>query len=261
MPTNKDAYYFFSKTPQSGQVAQAQWSETDWIRIESVVTGPNMGITVNYASQDLLDTDVTSKSQNTVDAGDETLVVEYLSRLTGQKELADLANDKTLGKYRYRFCKRMPNAVADAGDVPLVIYGICQFGGPQNQGGGVGDFANDSYSLAFDTQRHYRQAPVTGAAPTIVTEAAITGTPTVGETLTAGSYVFDCADPFRKVTFQWNDDGNPISGATESTYTLTASETGGAITVDVTCTIVDGDGEETWGSVTSTSAATAAVSA
>ena len=58
----------------------------------------------------------------------------------------------------------------------------------------------------------------------------ITGTAQQGRTLTAG-YV-PAND--EQVTFQWNRDGEPISGAAGSTYTLTGEDVGCEITVTAT---------------------------
>jgi broad-specificity NMP kinase len=80
-----------------------------------------------------------------------------------------------------------------------------------------------------------------GPSPVVktkITAVAITGTPQVGDTLTAGSVT-----PFgATVSYQWEksstQDGTyqPISGATSSTYTLTASDQGQYLEVVATGT-------------------------
>ena len=67
--------------------------------------------------------------------------------------------------------------------------------------------------------------PLTAIAP-------ISGTATQGSTLTAGARTPAAAT----VTYQWKKDGVNIAGATGSTYTLTAAEVGGTITVTATGT-------------------------
>ena len=93
-------------------------------------------------------------------------------------------------------------------------------------------------------------SPATGA-PTI------SGTAQVGETLSADTSGIADADGFTNgaFTYQWVADDVDISGATGSTYTLTDSEEGQAIKVEVSFTDDAGNGE------TLTSAATDAVSA
>ena len=93
-------------------------------------------------------------------------------------------------------------------------------------------------------------SPATGA-PTI------SGTPQVGETLTADTSPIDDADGLTNVSYsyQWAAGGTDIDGATGASYTLTSSEQGQTIQVRVSFTD-DADNEETL-----TSIATAAVAA
>ena len=92
-------------------------------------------------------------------------------------------------------------------------------------------------------------SPATGA-PTI------TGTAQVGETLTADTSGISDADGLDDATFsyQWLADGVDISGATDSTYTLTDADEDKSVKVRVSFTDDAGNDE------TLTSAATAAVS-
>ena len=85
----------------------------------------------------------------------------------------------------------------------------------------------------------------------------IGGTPQVDQTLTADTSPIDDEDGLTSATFeyQWIAGGSDISGATGSTYTLTAGEQGQTIQVRVTFTD-DADNEETL-----TSEATEAVAA
>ena len=85
----------------------------------------------------------------------------------------------------------------------------------------------------------------------------ITGTPQVGQTLTASTSGITDADGLTNAAFsyRWTAGGSDIGGATGSTYTLTASEQGQTIQVRVSFTD-DADNEETL-----TSEATVAVAA
>ena len=83
----------------------------------------------------------------------------------------------------------------------------------------------------------------------------IDGTPRVGETLTASTSAISDEDGLTQVSYsyQWNRNNAGISGATASTYTLTASDQGATLTVRVAFTDDEGNGESL------TSAATGAV--
>ena len=120
-----------------------------------------------------------------------------------------------------------------------------------------------SFTDDADNEETLTSAPTdtVSAVPTPNTPATgaptISGTAQVGETLTANTSGIADADGLSNVsfTYQWMADDADISGATGSTYTLTDSEEGKAVKVQVSFTD-DADNEETL-----TSAATGAVAA
>ena len=71
-------------------------------------------------------------------------------------------------------------------------------------------------------------APVNTALPTI------SGTTQVGDILTASTGTWTNSPT--SYSYQWNEDGTAISGATSSSYTLVSGEVGDTITVTVTAT-------------------------
>ncbi|TJW14472.1 MAG: hypothetical protein E5W82_10880 [Mesorhizobium sp.] len=80
---------------------------------------------------------------------------------------------------------------------------------------------------------------------------AISGVPTVGLTLSCSTGIWTGTGPL-SYAYQWKADGTNISGATASTFLLTSSEVGKAITCAVSATNAAGSGS-------ATSAATSAV--
>ena len=104
------------------------------------------------------------------------------------------------------------------------------------------DDADNEESLTSEATEAVAAAPNRDAtgAPTI------SGTPQAGETLTASASDINDQDGLTNVSYeyQWIAGGSDISGATGSTYTLTASEQGQTIQVRVTFSD-DADNQET----------------
>lgn len=90
-----------------------------------------------------------------------------------------------------------------------------------------------------------------GQLPVNTVLPAITGTATVGQTLTASTGTWT-GDPTITYTRQWLRDGSPIAGATASTYVLVSADQTRKVSVTVTAT-------NSLGSASATSAQTATV--
>ena len=86
-----------------------------------------------------------------------------------------------------------------------------------------------------------------------LTTPSITGTAQVGQVLTASTPTSDNADA--TITYQWQDNGSNISGATGQTYAVVAADQGHTIRVVATATDPHG------GDISETSGATASVTA
>ena len=95
-------------------------------------------------------------------------------------------------------------------------------------GGGYGSVSIASVSVTLTDDDN--------SAPTGT--VTITGTATQGQTLTADTSGISDPDGLSNLTFsyQWKRGGNPISGATSRTYTLTQADVGAVITVTVSWT-------------------------
>jgi hypothetical protein len=89
----------------------------------------------------------------------------------------------------------------------------------------------------------------TGVAPVNTVAPVISGTPTVGQTLssTTGTWT---GNPTPTYTYQWKRNGSNIASATSSTYTLVQADATFAITCAVTGTNVVGAAEATSNSLT-----------
>lgn len=86
------------------------------------------------------------------------------------------------------------------------------------------------------------------AAPVNTVAPSISGTPTVGEELTAANGTWT-GYPAPGYSYQWNRDSAAISGATAANYTLVGADEGTNITVTVTASNSEGSASETSGPV------------
>src|SRR5690625_196524 len=77
--------------------------------------------------------------------------------------------------------------------------------------------------------------PVAGIAPSFTVDPVLSGTPTVGETLTVTNGTAG-GTPAATFSRQWLADGTEIAGATGATYTLAEDDIGQTITCVVTAT-------------------------
>ena len=99
-----------------------------------------------------------------------------------------------------------------------------------------------SFTDDDDFNERLTSSPVTIAAAPVNTAATglpvITGTPRVGETLTANTDDISDANGLANVafTYQWLADGGPISGATSQTFQLTSAQQGADVEVRVSFT-------------------------
>ncbi len=115
--------------------------------------------------------------------------------------------------------------------------------GPNGQGWLVWDDSGSVYA-----QRFVKTDALPGVKPPASTaRPAITGKPRAGKTLSCSRGRWS-HNP-TSFTYQWNDDGTPIAGATSSRYTVTTLEEGTTLTCTVTATNAGGSGSATSNSV------------
>ena len=169
------------------------------------------------------------------------------------------------------------SGIADQDGLDDVSYGYQWIAGGSDVGGATGstytltsseqgqtirvrvtftDDAGNAESLASAATAQVEARPNTPAT----SQPTITGTPQVGETLTADTSGISDDDGLTNVSYsyQWIAGGSDIGGATGSTHTLTASEQGQTIQVKVTFTD-DANNEETLTSIATAEVAAAPV--
>jgi hypothetical protein len=106
--------------------------------------------------------------------------------------------------------------------------------------GASNDFACDKSGTETDSISYNVRLLVGTVAPPVNTvPPAISGAAAVGQTLTCSNGSWD-NNP-TSFAYQWNQDGTPISGATNQTYVVGAGDQGHTLTCTVTATNDGGD--------------------
>lgn len=88
--------------------------------------------------------------------------------------------------------------------------------------------------IAYKKQSGYKEVPSADVAPENVTAPIVTGTAVVGETLTTTDGTWT-GTPEPTFSYQWYRGAIPISGATNSTYTLVQADAGN--TSNIKCVV------------------------
>ena len=166
------------------------------------------------------------------------------------------------------------SGIADADGLTNVSYAYQWFAGGTDLSGATGSTYTLTASeegktiqlrVSFTDDEGNQESLTSGATGAVEAQPnspatglpTITGTARVGETLTADTSGIADADGLTNVSYayQWFAGGTDLSGATGSTYTLTASEEGKTIQLRVSFTDDEGNQESL------TSGATGAVEA
>lgn len=245
--SNAGGKFFICTTPVPNTLTRQQYEALNWIEVTGVGSLPESGTTENIISYDTIDEDVTDKAKGLANAGDGSLEVAYNATDPGQIALRSISQTK----FKYATARVLTDA-PDALHTNTVLYNRGVVGGPTMAGGRNEDFVVETYQFGYGPQREIKVAPIVGTAPVNSAVPTITGVAQVGQTLTAHPGAWTSVDPDKVITYQWEADGAPISGATSSMYIPIVGQIGDVITVVVTCTTA-------FGADTEESAPTAAV--
>jgi len=139
-------------------------------------------------------------------------------------EATDFTSSATFGSYSSNNIFEVgPFVVTDEGDGTIAASWTGTLTNITVGGGG----SFDGTYTTFHDGTALVNTHLDGVAGRALTILATTGTPTEGQTLTAGAHLVmhaQVAEP--TVTIQWQRDGVDISGATGSTYVLQAADVG-----------------------------------
>lgn len=233
--TNAGGRVYICETPKPTDLTQEQFEALTWVEVGKVGSVGETGTETNIVSYDLLSTEVTQKQKGITNARDTP--IEVARDLTDAGQLAMRA--AALTKYQYAM-KFEDDDAPSAGYTNTITYRRGVITGPTRAGGRNEDFILDVFTLG-NNQREIVVAPESGSAPTNTTPPSITGAAlTQGAVLTAD--VGEWTGRPSSYAYQWQADtsGNGsfsnISGATSSTHTIAAGQSGDAIRVQVTAT-------------------------
>lgn len=246
--SNAASKIYVCSTPQNVALDQTGYEALTWVEVGAVGSRGEAGTMTNVLTYNTWNTAVAQKAKGVSDAGSPELEVARLPTDPGQVILRAAAAVGNNNSYAFKEL-RADGAIGATG---TVIYNRGLVMGPKRPGGRNEDFDLEVFTLAFQQQEIIVAPTSAGIAPYYTAAPAITGTATVGQTLTLGNGTW-AGDITITYTYQWYANSIAIAGATASTFVLTSTQSGTRITGRVTAT----NGA---GTASATTAPTAAVS-
>lgn len=223
--SNAASKIFVCATPQNAVLVQADYEALSWVEVGGVGSRGETGKSTNMLNYDTWGDSVIQKAKGLTDAGSPEL--ECARKPTDPGQIILRAAGAVGNNNNYAFKELRSDGVI--GGVGTVKYNRGLVAGPKSPGGRNEDFDLEVFTLAFQ-QEEIVVNPGAGGNPPVMTVApAITGTPTVGQTLTLnnGTFTGDATINYSK---QWFAGGVAIPGATAGTFVLTTAQTGKVIT-------------------------------
>ncbi len=245
---NAASKMYICETAQNVDLDQTGYEALTWVEIKAIGSRGETGISTNVLTYDTWDTTVVQKAKGMTDAGSPELELARIPTDPGQIILRTAGAVGNNNNYAFKEV-RADGAVGATG---TIIYNRGLVAGPKRPGGRNEDFDLEVFTLMFQQQEIVVNPTSAGVSPYVTAIPAITGTATVGQTLTLGNGTW-AGDATIAYTYAWYANNVQISGATASTFVLTAAQSGKRITGRVTAT----NGA---GTASSTTAPTAAVS-
>lgn len=225
--TLQGAKVSISTTSVSFPLNKAAFEALTYTEIGHVGNLGDYGVSPNVVSYNTLATQVTSKAKGVEDAGDLSIEVARVFDDAGQVLLNAAAATKLNYAVKIEYADAPSLSYSNT-----IVYAAGPVMGPQRLGGSTDDFIREAFTVGFSDQKPITVNPTLGAAPNNTVLPAISGTAQVGQTLTVLEGVWT-GDGIT-YTYQWEEDGTPIPGATSSTYVPVTGDIGAVITCVVT---------------------------
>lgn len=246
--SNAASKLYVCATAQSVGLNLAGFNALTWVEVKGLGNLGETGKSTNILTYPTWSDSVTQKAKGLTDAGSPTVECARIPTDPGQIILRTAGAVGNNSNYAFKILR----SDGASGATGTIQYNLGLVAGPTRPNGANEDFDLEVFTLALQ-QEELVVAPTSGGvAPYVTAVPAITGTATVGQTLTLGNGTWS-GDATITYTYDWFANNVQISGAAVSTYVLTSAESGKRITGRVTAT-------NSAGSAYSTTAPTAAVS-
>lgn len=245
--TNAASKVYICATAQPLNLDQSGYEALTWVEIGGVGNLGETGKTTNMVSYPTWGDSVVQKAKGLTNAGDPSLEVARIPTDAGQVILRAAAAVGNNNTYAFKIVK----ADGAVGATGTTIYNRGIVGGPTRPNGANEDFDLEVFMIALIQEEIVVNPTSAGVAPFYTAVPAITGTATVGQTLTCSTGTWS-GDATIAYSYQWYANSIAISGATASTFVLTSAQLGRRVTARVTAT-------NAAGTASSTTAPTAAV--
>lgn len=245
--SNAASKLYVCATPQNTNLNVGDYNLLTWVEIGSVGSRGETGRSTNILTYNTWNDAVVQKAKGMTDAGSPDLEVARIPTDPGQLILRAAAVVGNNNSYAFKEVR------ADGlnGGTGSIMYNRGMVSGPKRPGGRNEDFDVEVFTLALQQEEIVVDPSSAGVAPYVTAIPAITGTATVGQTLTCSTGTWS-GDATITYTYDWYANNIKIPGAAAGTFVLTSTQLGKRITARVTATNLAGI-------ASSTTAPTAAV--
>jgi hypothetical protein len=237
---NAASKIFICATAQNVELDQSDYEALTWVEIKGIGSLGETGKSTNILNYPTWDTTVTQKAKGLTDAGSPDLEVARIPTDPGQMILRAAGAVGNNNNYAIKIL-RADGTTATNGSV---MYNRGLVTGPKRPNGRNEDFDIEMFTFALQQEEIVVNPLSAGVSPYVTANPAITGTAEEGETLTVSTGTW-AGDATITYTYDWYANNVRISGATASTYELTAAEVGKRVTARVTATNASGNASAT----------------
>lgn len=245
--TNAASKIFVCATPKNIDQSLGDYTGLTWVEIKGIGNLGETGKATNILTYPTWGESVVQKGKGLTDAGSPTLEVARIPTDPGQIILRNASAVGNNDNYAFK----IQRADGTNGATGSIMYNRGMVTGPTRPNGSNEDFDVEVFTLALQQEEIVVNPASGGVAPYVTAIPAITGTATVGQTLTCSTGTWS-GDATITYAYAWYANNILITGASAATYVLTSSEVGKRVTARVTAT-------NAAGTASATTAPTAAV--